>query len=144
MPKVYIFFSAYSCVDRERQRLYNFYMSEIDFRATAGKKIRQERRKLGWSQEELAEKADLHPSFIGQIERGLRAASFKTLERLGAIFGMKPADFLDSDHCKGEVYKPHPLERKIMGLLKGCSSREQQMVYQTIKHLLRQKRKLAK
>lgn len=141
---VFMFFVAFVSVDRGRQRLYNFYMSETDFRAAAGKRIRQERRKLGWSQEELAEKADLHPSFIGQVERGLRAASFKTLERLGVIFGLKPADFLESGRGEGEVYKPHPLERKILGLLKGCSSREQQMVYQTIKHLLRQKRKLAK
>ena len=99
---------------------------------------------MGWSQEELAEKAELHPSFIGQIERGLRAASFKTLERLGVIFGLKPADFLEDGPAAGAAYKPHPLERKILGLLKGCSSREQQLVYQTIKHLLRQKRKLGK
>ncbi len=97
---------------------------------------------MGWSQEELAEKADLHPSFIGQIERGLRSASFKTLERLGAIFGLKPAEFLEGGG-DGADYKPQPLERKILGLIRGCSSREQQLVYQTIKHLLRQKRKLA-
>jgi len=110
----------------------------------AGKRIRRERLKMGWSQEELAEKADLHPSFIGQIERGLRAASFKTLERLGVIFGIKPADFLENGRGSGEIYKPHPLERRILGLMKGCSSREQQLVYQTIKYLLRQNRKLGK
>ena len=143
MLKVFIFIIAYLCVDRVGQRLYNFDMSETDFRAAAGKRIRRERLKMGWSQEELAEKADLHPSFIGQIERGLRAASFKTLERLGAIFGVKPADFLEGG-TTGAAYKPHPLERKILGLLKGCSSREQQLVYQTIKHLLRQKRRLGK
>ncbi|OGR51178.1 MAG: hypothetical protein A2049_08945 [Elusimicrobia bacterium GWA2_62_23] len=118
-------------------------MAEHDFRAAAGKKIRLERLKLGWSQEELAEKADLHPSFIGQIERGLRAASFKTLEKLGGIFGIKPADFL-LEAGGGPEYKPQPLERKILGLLRGRSVREQQLVYQTIKHLFRQDRKLSK
>ncbi len=99
---------------------------------------------MGWSQEELAEKAELHPSFIGQIERGLRAASFKTLERLGVIFGLKPADFLAGGGRGDAAYKPHPLERRILGLVRGCSTREQQLVYQTIKHLLRQKRRLGK
>lgn len=99
---------------------------------------------MGWSQEELAEKANLHPSFIGQIERGLRSASFKTLERLSVIFGLKPADFLAGGGAGTAVYKPQPLERRILGLIKGCSTGEQQLVYQTIKHLLRQKRKLAK
>ncbi|MBU2574132.1 MAG: helix-turn-helix domain-containing protein [Elusimicrobia bacterium] len=119
-------------------------MPEHDFRVVAGKVIRRERLRLGWSQEELAEKADLHPSFVGQIERGLRAASFKTLERLGVIFGLKPVDFLAGATEPDAAYKPQPLERKILGLLKGCSTREQQLVYQTIKHLLRQKRRLVK
>lgn len=142
MPIVHIFITCFMCVDRVRQRLYNFYMSEHDFRASSGKRIRQERLKLGWSQEELAEKANLHPSFIGQIERGLRSASFKTLERLSVIFGLKPADLLAGGGTA--AYKPQPLERKILGLIKGCSTGEQQLVYQTIKHLLRQKRKLVR
>ena len=125
-------------------RLVDFYMPEHDFRMAAGKIIRRERLKLGWSQEELAEKADLHPSFVGQLERGLRAASFKTLEHLGVIFGLKPADFLADGAGPDFAYKPQPLERRILSLLKGCSTREQQLVYQTIRHLLRQKRKLLK
>lgn len=143
MLKVFITIIAFVCVDRVGDRLYNFRMSETDFRVAAGKRIRRERLKLGWSQEELAEKAELHPSFIGQIERGLRAASFKTLEKLGAIFGVRPADFLEGG-AVGAAYTPHPLERRILGLLKGCSAGEQQLVYQTIKHLLRQKRRLSK
>ena len=122
---------------------YNWGMTQQDFRSAAGKRIKQERKKLGWSQEVLAEKADLHPSFIGQIERGERAASFKTLERFSRLFGVKLTELLE-DGSGHEPYKPHPLEKKIVELLKGCSSREQQLVYQTIKHLLRQNRKLAK
>lgn len=144
MLNVFILFLAFVYVDRDGQRLYNFHMPEQDFRAVAGKIIRSERLKMGWSQEELAEKAELHPSFIGQIERGLRAASFKTLERLGVIFGLKPADFLAGGGRGDAAYKPHPLERRILGLVRGCSTREQQLVYQTIKHLLRQKRRLGK
>lgn len=125
-------------------RTANFYMAEQDFRAAAGKIIRRERLKMGWSQEELAEKADLHPSFVGQIERGIRAASFKTLERLGVIFGLNPGDFLAGGAKPDTAYKPQPLERRILGLLKGCSTAEQQLVYQTIKHLLRQKRRLVR
>lgn len=118
-------------------------MQEHDFRAAAGERIRSERKKLGWSQEMLAEKADLHPSFVGQIERGERAASFKTLVKLGKLFGVKITYFLDGARLAGP-YQPHSLERKIISLLKGCSAREQQLVYQTIKHLLRQNRKLSK
>ncbi len=143
MPIVRIQIECFRHVDRAGHRLYNFPMPQHDFRAMSGRRIRQERLKMGWSQEELAEKAGLHPSFIGQLERGLRAASFKTLERLGVVFGLKPVDLLE-DGTENAPYEPRPLERKILGLIKGCSTGEQQLVYQTIKHLLRQKRRLSK
>ncbi|OGS07155.1 MAG: hypothetical protein A2270_11335 [Elusimicrobia bacterium RIFOXYA12_FULL_51_18] len=119
-------------------------MKNSGYRTTIGKKVRHERLRHGWSQEELAEKAEVHPSFIGQIERGLRSASFQTLERLSGVLGVQPADFLrDAPGIKVQN-KPYPIEQKIINLLKGCSSCEQQVVYQTIKHLLRQRRKLSK
>jgi len=128
-------------VDRARQRLYNFNMKTGDYRESIGKKVRQERLRHGWSQEELAEKIEVHPSFVGQIERGIRSASFATLKRLSLAFGIKPADFLTEDDTEVR-YKPHPMERRIINLLKGCTLREQKAVYQTVKYMLRQKRKL--
>lgn len=132
------------CVDRRRQRLYNFNMHICDYRSSIGKKVRRERLKHGWTQEELAEKIDLHPSFIGQIERGLKAASFDTLNRLSLAFGIKPADFLKEGDDREPPHKPDSMERKIISLLKGYTLSEQKAVYQTIKYILRKKRRLAK
>ena len=36
-----------------------------------GRNIRKYREKKGWTQEDLAEKVDIHVSYVGQIERGL-------------------------------------------------------------------------
>ena len=47
-----------------------------------GQNIKRLREKMGWTQEELAEKADLHISYIGQIERGLRYPSLKVLFKI--------------------------------------------------------------
>jgi transcriptional regulator with XRE-family HTH domain len=47
-----------------------------------GKKIRTMRKMHGWSQEVLAEKAGLHPTYIGGIERGERNPSLINLVRL--------------------------------------------------------------
>lgn len=47
-----------------------------------GKKIRQIRRKQNLTQEELGEKANLHYSYIGQMERGDKIPSLKTLNRI--------------------------------------------------------------
>lgn len=134
----------FRCVDRHGQRLYNLNMSNSDFRSTIGKKVRQERLRHGWTQEELAEKLDLHPSFIGQIERGLKAASLDTLKKLSLVFGIKSSEFLNEDGSKEPVQGARTVERKIIDLLKGYKTHEQEAVYKTIKYILRQKRKLGK
>ena len=35
-----------------------------------GERLRAYRTQRGWSQEEMAERADLHTTYIGQLERG--------------------------------------------------------------------------
>lgn len=119
-------------------------MNTNDYRSTIGKKVNQERLKRGWTQEELAEKIDMNTSFVGQIERGLKAASFDTLERLSHIFGMEVVDFLKKGDGKKPCREGQAMEHKVVSLLKGYTLREQEAVYQTIKYILRQNRKLAK
>lgn len=47
-----------------------------------GAKIRQIRTRLGWTQEYLAEKADMDFTSIGAAERGVRNLSLKSLARV--------------------------------------------------------------
>lgn len=42
-----------------------------------GLKIRMHRHEIGLTQEELAENADLHPTYVGSIERGERNIALK-------------------------------------------------------------------
>lgn len=47
-----------------------------------GKRVRARRQSLGMSQEALAERAGLHYTYIGQIERGEKNASIETMVKL--------------------------------------------------------------
>jgi transcriptional regulator with XRE-family HTH domain len=49
-----------------------------------GRAIREARIGRGWSQERLAEAADLNRSYLGEIERGQVAASLVTADKLAS------------------------------------------------------------
>ena len=63
-----------------------------------GEKIKKERLNRGLTQEELAEKANLSVSFMGQIERGERKLSVDTLEKIGNTMGTSFDYLLQSSH----------------------------------------------
>ncbi|URJ60363.1 helix-turn-helix domain-containing protein [Paenibacillus polymyxa] len=49
---------------------------------SVGNRIRELRKAKGWTQEQLAEAAGLHYSYIGGVERGDRNISLETLEKI--------------------------------------------------------------
>jgi transcriptional regulator with XRE-family HTH domain len=56
-----------------------------------GKAIRRRRRELDFSQEELAERAELHRTYISDIERGERNPSLENIEKLAKALGISIA-----------------------------------------------------
>jgi transcriptional regulator with XRE-family HTH domain len=48
-------------------------------RIAFGKIARQKRQDLGLTQEELAERAELHPTYIGSVERGERNIALENI-----------------------------------------------------------------
>jgi transcriptional regulator with XRE-family HTH domain len=56
--------------------------------------IRTLRRARGWSQEQLAEKADLNRSYVGEIERGLAQPSLLTAEKIAQALELELSTLL--------------------------------------------------
>ena len=61
-----------------------------EFQKSFGRVIRRHRMALGLSQEALAEKCDLHRTYISLLERGVKSASLKVIFALGAALGRSP------------------------------------------------------
>ena len=59
-----------------------------------GETIRRFRKRAKLSQEKLAEKADLHPVYIGELERGEEAASISALLRIATALGVRIRDLV--------------------------------------------------
>lgn len=59
-----------------------------------GEHIKKMRKRKGWSQETLGEKAGLHRTYIGSIERYERNISLLNIERLARTFKVGVKDLL--------------------------------------------------
>lgn len=56
-----------------------------------GQSVRYWRKKRGMSQEELAERAQLHPTYVSGIETGCRNPTVKIIGRIAEALGVEPA-----------------------------------------------------
>ena len=58
----------------------------MDIRGRLGLNVQRLRLARGWSQEELAERAGLHRTYISGVERGVRNPTITVLEKLAVAF----------------------------------------------------------
>ena len=70
-------------------------MRQEDFLRTLGSAIRARRKARGLSQEKLAELADLHPTYISEIERGCVNASIYSIFVIANVLEMELADLMN-------------------------------------------------
>lgn len=76
---------------------FRYWVAKIPkHRKILGDNIRTQRRNLKWSQEKLAEKAELHHNYIGDIERGEENVSVDALLRIATAMKLKISDLLHS------------------------------------------------
>jgi transcriptional regulator with XRE-family HTH domain len=75
-------------------------MREADsstLREILAKNVRVIRNKLGLSQEELADRAGLHRTYIGSIERAERNVSVDNIEKLSKALEVRPECLLSDE-----------------------------------------------
>lgn len=61
---------------------------------TLGEAIRVRREKCGFSQEKLAEKADLTRNYIGQVERAEKKITLEALWKIAKALGVQLRDLV--------------------------------------------------
>lgn len=61
-----------------------------------GKRVREERLKRGYSQEQLASRANLHRTYIGMIARAEKNITLENIGKIATALEMKIADLLQN------------------------------------------------
>lgn len=108
--------------------------------AHAAARIREIRRAQGLPLEELAGRADITPSYLGQIERLERKPSLLTLAMIAHGLRVTPASILD-----GAAFRPANAdgeERRLLAALAGFSGPERGLALQTMKFFIGRLRRI--
>lgn len=63
-------------------------------RKAFGMKVRMRRFEIEMTQEQLAEKANLHPTYVGSVERGERNIALENIIALANALGCSPRDLM--------------------------------------------------
>lgn len=67
----------------------------MDLRARLARNLIKLREEKGWSQEDLADEAGLHRTYVSGIERQVRNPTLLILERLAKAFKVSAGRLLD-------------------------------------------------
>jgi transcriptional regulator with XRE-family HTH domain len=67
----------------------------VDIQKRLGLNIRRRREAEGWSQEDYAERAGIHRTYVSDIERGRRNPTVTVVEKLAQPFGIPAGDLLN-------------------------------------------------
>ena len=77
-------------------------MQKVDVKKTFGTSVKAWRKRLGFSQEELAERADLHRTYVSDVERGARNLSLESMTRIAQALRISVAELFPEERANGD------------------------------------------
>ena len=81
-----------------------------------GMKLREARNKAGFTQEQLAEKADIGVMYLGEIERGVKMPSMKIFIKLVEALDISADYILRNELPSGKEYVLDEITEKLASL----------------------------
>ncbi len=104
-----------------------------------GSRIRHQRKRRKLSQEQLAEKSDLHPSYIGQLERGIKTPTIDTLYRITKGMNLSLSDFLKDLEIVDKGGENYAVKSYL--LIEQINEADQKHLYEIVKHIMDMRRR---
>lgn len=99
-----------------------------------GERIKTYRNRAGYSQEELAERAGVHSTYIGQLERGEKNATLESIEKVTRALNI-PLEILTEKIVLGDTTNEIP--NKFYDLISPLNVKEQEYLYKIVKEIVK-------
>lgn len=99
-----------------------------------GQRIRNYRIGNKQSQEELAEKSGLHPTYIGQVERGEKNATLESISKISAGLGVSLAALFEN--IEDAVSDEPSYAAKAFGLVQSLPIDKQKRVLEILESIV--------
>ena len=93
--------------------------------------VREVRKQLHLTQEQLSERCNMHPVFISEIERGIRNPSLDTILKLAEGLELEPGELINM--ALGGSSAKQEMKRNILALISRQKTDDLQRIYSIIK-----------
>lgn len=97
-----------------------------------GQRIRVLRIRRGLTQEELAEKADLHTTYIGQIERGEKNMTITSMDKILEALDVPFSEFFEHFDSRDSR---ESIASKCYTLISGKDKPQQEIIYRILRDI---------
>ncbi len=97
-----------------------------------GERIRRLRKERGFSQEQIALRAEITTSYFGQIERGQANPSVALLEKICEVMNVNIVDIFTESNTN--LLGIDPLSMQILHQLNGKTEKEKEIILNLIKN----------
>lgn len=104
-----------------------------DLNKAFGLRIRNVRKKQGLSQEDLAEKAGLHPTYVGGVERGERNPSLESILKIASALEVSPSQLFRFEGVKTTLNLDDEISQELLAFVENLKSPTKRKILQTLK-----------
>ena len=101
---------------------------EIDY-SLIGERIREARKKKGWSQEKLSEEIDIATAFLSRVERGHSQINLKRLAQIANALDVPMETLITGVTTSSDKY----LNKELYKVLINCTPDKQKLIYNIAK-----------
>ena len=88
-----------------------------DLKKAFGQRMRTLRKQKRLSQEDLAEKAGLHPTYVGGVERGERNPSFESVLKISEALGISPSQLFRFEGIRSKLNLDDEIGKELLALI---------------------------